>query len=942
MGDVYRAYDEVLRRRVALKLLRARTEHEGEAAAQASVGRIIREARMAAALDHPNVVAIYDVGESDGAPFIVMEHVSGTPLRAMVGAPGVPIAERVRWLVETARALGAAHRAGLVHRDVKPENVMIRDDGVVKVLDFGIARRARTDSVPPPSQALRDSSLGQRGHETLGANTIGEGRVVGTPAYMAPEQIRSGQLDERVDQFAWGVMAWELLMGTLPWPSPSVNGSLLLDVLSIDVPPLDADALGIPRDLARAIARATQKSPGDRYASMDGLLASIGVGSADSGRRSLAELATPAPAVRVDAETIDAAMLSPQRIAIASGNAAAIPTPHQRTLEAPAHSPTPPTHRTARGRNGAFALGAMLVAAALVGGRSVFRRMRGPDAARAAASNTGAPSTLPSAAASASAARLPGYAFHPRDVRRLTFAQGCEEYPSFGHDGREVVFDAQSMHDVHLYAIDVDSGAQRQLTSGRGWQWAPAVSPDGASIAYLSESAGQQQAWWMPIDGKQPPKLLGNGVVRPSWSPDGRAVWVGAVDTALRIDPTTVTTTRTLRAPAGYEMVAVTELVDGRVVARFGDRQTHLVKGIAIYEAGATADPRWVSHDIIDEAAVMLPDASGMVITKVNRGAQNELTLVPLDGGPERPVIDKTVVATKGMAISPAGDRVVWSTCSARYDVVTPERASDGRISARSIMPMTEWEDTGPAWIAGTRKIVIASDRGGEMALWVLDLDERELPRKIPSGSLSVGSPAVSPDGSLVAFSAPGAGIFVVPFDGSAAPLALSHGGDDAFPTFSRDGKTVYFEARDGKGRPRIEAAPASGGVAKLVRQDAAFPAASRVADELAFVPSAESDSVGVPSIYSLADGKVRPMSPELGAGHYSMLRISPDGRKYAVIRGETEVLEVDAKSGKMLRRYESGPEQLGSIEYAGEQLLVARLVWTGDLWSARDPFVRE
>src|ERR1700722_13049549 len=205
MGTVYRARDARLGREVALKVL-----SEPRGAEPESDARLLREARAAAALDHPNAVSIFDVGEHEGTPYIVMELVDGQTLRGAVGDRGVPLATRVTQLADVARALAAAHRRGLVHRDIKPENVMVRGDGVVKVFDFGIARRASAgagDAVDAsaPTQAPPLPALTR------------EGVQVGTPVYMAPEQIRGDALDGRTDQFAWGVLAFELLTGRLPW-----------------------------------------------------------------------------------------------------------------------------------------------------------------------------------------------------------------------------------------------------------------------------------------------------------------------------------------------------------------------------------------------------------------------------------------------------------------------------------------------------------------------------------------------------------------------------------------------------------------------------------------------------------------------------------------------------------------------------------------------------
>jgi serine/threonine-protein kinase len=159
MGEVYRARDERLQRSVALKILRAESPDKPGTGPTGGEARMLREARAAAALEHPNVVAVYDVGQVEsredlrGTTYLAMELIRGVPLRAYVRDTSVPIYKRVRWLREIAEALAVAHAAGLVHRDIKPENVMVRDDGRVKVLDFGIAKRAAGAPVTATSGA---------------------------------------------------------------------------------------------------------------------------------------------------------------------------------------------------------------------------------------------------------------------------------------------------------------------------------------------------------------------------------------------------------------------------------------------------------------------------------------------------------------------------------------------------------------------------------------------------------------------------------------------------------------------------------------------------------------------------------------------------------------------------------------------------------------------
>ncbi len=256
MGCVYRAHDTRLGRRVALKVI-SDGPRDGRAHADANA-RLLREARAAAALDHPNAISIFDVGEHEGTPFIVMELVSGRTLRDAIGDPSFPAATCIAKLGDVARALAAAHGRGLVHRDIKPENVMVRDDGVVKVLDFGIARR-QTGSVDPHAAT-----------ETPALRTLTiDGVKLGTPFYMAPEQIRGHALDGRADQFAWGVLAFELLAGRLPWGESGDALAVVASVLTdrVDRGPLERAA--VPRAVQEVILRALEKRPDDRFATMD-------------------------------------------------------------------------------------------------------------------------------------------------------------------------------------------------------------------------------------------------------------------------------------------------------------------------------------------------------------------------------------------------------------------------------------------------------------------------------------------------------------------------------------------------------------------------------------------------------------------------------------------------------------------------------------------------
>lgn len=255
MGQVYKAFDPRLERTVALKVIvvpERASRNDSERLAGEFSGRLLREARAVASLSHPNVVGIYDVGESGDRLYLAMEYVVGTTLRALATSTEISAGRKLRWLVDVARALEVAHRAGLVHRDVKPENVMIREDGAVKVLDFGIARRTMPNAED------------QQKVDTV----TGGGAITGTPVYMAPEQIKGRDVDARCDQFAWGVMAYELLAGERPWSDNGDVLQLVAKVLTDPPPPLRKQAKDVPGAVEETIVRALAKEPDARFPSM--------------------------------------------------------------------------------------------------------------------------------------------------------------------------------------------------------------------------------------------------------------------------------------------------------------------------------------------------------------------------------------------------------------------------------------------------------------------------------------------------------------------------------------------------------------------------------------------------------------------------------------------------------------------------------------------------
>ena len=260
MGTVYRARDTRLERKVALKVLRKEADEQAGEAWEQAVMRMQREAQAVAALSHPSIVAIYDIGDHEGAPFIAMELVEGKPLRDLIGTD-LPLSVRWRILLDVARALAAAHDAGFLHRDIKPENIFVRPDNSAKVLDFGIARR--TSPVETATVDVQGPTV-----DSAPVKVTADGVLVGTPAYMAPEHIRGETLDARADQFAWGVAAYEFLTGSHPFPTQKSMMALMAAVLG-DTPKAPEN---VPDGMAYVVMRALAKDPAERWNSMQDIL----------------------------------------------------------------------------------------------------------------------------------------------------------------------------------------------------------------------------------------------------------------------------------------------------------------------------------------------------------------------------------------------------------------------------------------------------------------------------------------------------------------------------------------------------------------------------------------------------------------------------------------------------------------------------------------------
>jgi Tol biopolymer transport system component len=820
MGVVYAAYDPELDRKVAIKMMWPSTSRRE---------LVLREAQAMARLRHANVVAVHDIGIADAQMFVVMEFVRGTTVGRWLTGGAKPWRTVMDVFRQAGRGLAAAHTAGLVHRDFKPDNVLIDDAGHVLVTDFGLAR-------PADAAAARPAD-GMRAGRTTGSVAVGGG----TPAYMAPEQLEGGAVDPRGDIYSFCVSLYEGLYGERPFEGQTV-GELRKNMAGgrPREPPRGAR---VPAWVREVVLRGLYRDPAQRHESMNALLSAL------------------------------------------------------------ARDPT-------RTRAGAVAAAALaLVLTALAAGRLVGKTER---RAREAASSDHAAD----------------FEFRPIHPRRLTFGDECEEFPSFTPDGKQLVFDVTTGKTSAIAVVPVGGGEQRLITHPRGWDFAAAVSPNGKDIAFLrATDEGGVGTWIGTIDGGEP-TLLASGQVRPSFSPDGRAVWAGEHQHPTRYDLASHRAERHVDSPPRAMAPLGRELGDGRYVVAYPQGNGAVDTGLAIFDRDGAM--RWLVTTELTEVLAVAPDGRHAISARRTEADHLELFAARLDGSGTVALPTTDVTASEGLSFSPDGRAVAWSTCRAHAAVA---RVTTGGALER-LHDRVEWQETAVAAVPQSQKLVVVSTRTGLSSAWLLDGEGKEVPRELDARSATPPTTmAVSPDGTLAAMQL-GAGIALVPLDGSKAH-GLTDSPGDTHPSFMRDGRTVLFARTLADSRTRVFAVSVQGGESRpFLEPGSVAPEASPADDRVVFLMS-QGGPETLPMVIDKPGRRPRPLSAALKVGRYQSPSFSPAGDRVALLVGPNTIVEVDVTTGKTLRTVDAGGSMLESCVYGSSSLLVARSQFTGNLWLA-------
>jgi Tol biopolymer transport system component len=782
MGEVYRALDLRLKREVAIKVLPDHLARDREAMA-----RFRREARALAALSHPNILTIYDFNIEQDISYAVTELLTGETLRARMKRSLLAWEQALEIALPVAEGLSAAHDKGITHRDLKPENIFLTAEGAVKILDFGLARLEGAASLRP----LRvDSPTEATTHLTE------QGKVMGTPAYMSPEQARGQKLDARTDLFSFGVMLYEMATGRAPFRGET-PAELFAELLKHEPPPVRELNPELPVELQQIVGKALEKEREARYQSAKDLLADLKrLSPGVSSRQAATNAARPrrmraALIVALSVVAVGALLLSGLAVwrSLIPRQRAESPDVRRLTFNPaadfhPVFSPDDRQVAFISNRDGKPALFVMSA--------------DGGDARRITDVSYGSsfPQWSPDGKRIAFESSRDGggiFLINPdgSDMVRLI---GNAGWPAWSPDGKRIAFHRRGPESVEIYFINLSGGDPVRLTNDAVFDANPAWSPDGAQIGFSRGTApGALNVFVMNADGsgQRPLTNFKAWAGGPMWSPDGKRIAFGMASDMAVIDHAVY-----LMEPDGSGIVKLPWFNknnsgqwfswsrDGKRLVttseQTGDDEIYIVS------AEFSADTRLTRHVADDFQPDWSPDGKQIVFVSARDGGR-AIYAMNADGSNVRKLHDldwRTIHVRPRW--SPDGARIAFAEVRDGASDVCSMSANGADFKILTDPPAS---DSDPFWFPDGNRILFSSVRDGKQRLYTMNADGRDQQR-IAHISLAAGFPALSPDGKKIAFINLN-DLYLVDLNGGRPRKLSPAAGEYGPPAWSPDGQKI-------------------------------------------------------------------------------------------------------------------------------------------------------
>jgi serine/threonine protein kinase/Tol biopolymer transport system component len=769
MGVVYKATDTHLDRFVALKVLPPERVSNEE-----RKRRFVQEAKAASALNHPNIVHIYDIATDQDTTFIAMEYVPGKTLAESIPRQGLPVATVLTYAIQIADGLAQAHKAGIIHRDLKSGNVIVSDDRRVRILDFGLAK------LVDASTSLEDTVTRTSGHGATPDTDAG--MVLGTAAYMSPEQAEGRPVDTRTDIFSFGVILYEMLTGRRPFGGDTALATLSAILKDSPTPLADA-APGTPADLARVVERCLRKDPARRWQHMDDVrIALLDLKEeSDSGRLS-APAAAAISAPRLRSRVWASAVAATAVMAVGVLGWSAMRRSGSESAAAP-RQPIPLTSYEGDERDPTFS----------------------PDG------NQIAFSWGPEGGVTNTYVKLIG----PGEPIRLTNNSATERESQWSPDGRWICFDRRPPGGSVIIVVPALGGPERNLGSTDArCHWSPdsqyVLVPDGGSL------------WLAPVSGGQRRLLIGpteiggaaRGVDTGAISPDGRTLAVNfRVGSKVPLYFVTLDADYTVKGtprraiPVDWNFVSSSWTADSQSIIGVRDLNgANLGGDTAVYRIHVSGgEPERV--DFVGDNPWFLDVSKAgnrLAFTRLRRDVNLYRARLGADDtllGDGEPVA-RSSRRDYNAAISPDGSRIAFSSTRSGADEIWVADRDGNNLVQLTTSANPDGTDQ-PAWSPDGSRIAYVSRPEGTEArdVFVIPVTGGS-PVRITDDSDVDTNPTWSADGKWIYFVSQGTrnGVWKAPATGGAATQVSSVGGGGAFRSVmeSPDGKSLLHSSGQG------------------------------------------------------------------------------------------------------------------------------------------------